>query len=619
MDKKNLTIGVALLVAAIAVMIFGPKPPPPPVTAPAAAAAAATAGGSSPAVITSPVAASPTPSAQPVAAAQSVAATDPLLTAVATVPADANGDAVLANDFVEVRLTPFGGAIREVAFKKYPATLDAPAAPYVFNARTVAPILALDGFAGLDQRARYERVSATATEVTYRAVLGDLEVTRRYKLDAPKDALTDPAAYLVRHETTVRNLGAQPAPLPPVALALGTAGLLNARDFGQYLNVVRYDGKSASFTDRDGVAGAGFLGIGGHAPTMEQPDAGPTVWAAVKNQNFASIYTPDKPGTAGVATRRVELPAPTDAAAGQPAARHAGVAGVVRLDFGVPALAPGATASLAGSLYVGPTEYVRLSRLDHDESKAMQFDRNWYTHLFLSGYVAPLQNWLMNVMHRAVGNWGVAIILMTLLLKVVSLPFTLAASRSAKRMAKLQPLMQAVREKHKDNPTKLNQATMELFKEHKINPLGGCLPILITIPLFVGFFTMLQGTAELRFQGFLWARDLTAPDTVGHVLGFPINIMPLLMGATMIFQMRLTPTSPTVDSTQATMMKIMPVMFTFFCYNFGAGLALYSTINGLFTIAQQLIVNKYAQDNDPAAMTAGPSGKPLKNVTPKKK
>ena len=130
---------------------------------------------------------------------------------------------------------------------------------------------------------------------------------------------------------------------------------------------------------------------------------------------------------------------------------------------------------------------------------------------------------------------------------------------------------------------------------------------------------MLQGTAELRFQGFLWARDLTAPDTVGHILGFPVNIMPLLMGATMIFQMRLTPTSPTMDSTQATMMKVMPVMFTFFCYNFGAGLALYSTINGLFTICQQLVVNKYARVDDPVATTAGSGGRPVKNVTPRKK
>ena len=107
---------------------------------------------------------------------------------------------------------------------------------------------------------------------------------------------------------------------------------------------------------------------------------------------------------------------------------------------------------------------------------------------------------------------------MTLIIKTVTLPFTLAASRSAKRMQKFQPEIQALREKFKDNPQKLNQATLELFKEHKINPMGGCLPILITMPLFFGFFSMLQSSAELRFQGFLWAHDLSAPDTVAPAL-----------------------------------------------------------------------------------------------------
>jgi YidC/Oxa1 family membrane protein insertase len=213
-------------------------------------------------------------------------------------------------------------------------------------------------------------------------------------------------------------------------------------------------------------------------------------------------------------------------------------------------------------------------------------------------------------------NWGLAIIVMTLIIKTVSLPFTLAASRSAKRMQKFQPEIKAMREKYKDNPQKLNQATLELFKEHKINPLGGCLPMIITMPLFIGFFTMLQSSAELRFQSFLWARDLSMPDTIWRIpgFGFPLNIMPLLMGATMLFQMRLTP-QPTVDNAQAKMMKFMPVIFTLFCYSFSCALALYSTINGLFTIGQQLVINRM-KDVEPAP-AAGPGG--MKNVTPGKK
>jgi YidC/Oxa1 family membrane protein insertase len=194
---------------------------------------------------------------------------------------------------------------------------------------------------------------------------------------------------------------------------------------------------------------------------------------------------------------------------------------------------------------------------------------------------------------------------MTLFLKIITLPFTLAASRAAKRMQKLQPQLQAVREKHKDNPQKLNQATMEIFKENKVNPLGGCLPILITIPLFVGFFAMLQSASELRYASFLWAPDLSAPDTVARIFGLPLNIMPLLMGATMVVQMRLTPT-PTTDNLQVKMMQFMPIIFTLFCYNFSCALALYSTVNGLFTIIQQLLVNKFSKD-DPAPAAATPA------------
>jgi YidC/Oxa1 family membrane protein insertase len=192
-------------------------------------------------------------------------------------------------------------------------------------------------------------------------------------------------------------------------------------------------------------------------------------------------------------------------------------------------------------------------------------------------------------------------------------------------MQKIQPEMQAVREKFKDNPQKLQAATMELFKKHKVNPLGGCLPILITMPFFFGFFQMLRSAAELRFEPFLWAQDLSSADTIGHVFGLPINIMPILMGATTIISMRLTP-QPSVDNAQAKMMKIMPWFFMLICYTFSCALALYSTVNGIFTIVQQLVINNMKDEGDvasPAGMAiedaAALAGKPMKNVTPKKK
>jgi YidC/Oxa1 family membrane protein insertase len=160
---------------------------------------------------------------------------------------------------------------------------------------------------------------------------------------------------------------------------------------------------------------------------------------------------------------------------------------------------------------------------------------------------------------------------------------------------------------------------MELFKEHKVNPLGGCLPMLITMPFFFGFYRMLMSAADLRFAPFLWSADLSAPDTVGHLpyLGIAINVMPILLGIVSFAQVKLSP-QPTVDNAQAKMMMFTPLIMLIFCYSFSCALSLYSTTNGLFTIAQQLVINRMRDDGDPAAAKAG-AGKGMKNVTPGKR
>lgn len=610
MDKKNTTIGVLILIAAFASLYFtSPKQPPASTQAPASTATPAQPGSDS---ASAPAATAINPTPAPADARFAALVADNADAAITTI----------SNDYVELRLTDFGGAIRDVAFKKYAAEQGSKE-PFVFNRLHASPILSFNDFPGLDQKTRFALVSATATEVVYRAVFENrIEVTRRYALRAAGDASGDP--YRIRHETTFRNLTGELIALPRALVDLGTSSLVNATDTGLYLNLATYDGDKAHVIDRAALQGGGFLsgfGIGNAAdlPSLDRP--GQVVWAAVKNQFFASIYTPDTPGV-GVVVRRVELP--PLAGSNHPTI---GLTGAARLEL--PSLPANGTAVTSGELYVGPKEYTRLSKFAKNEDKVMQYDRYFFNRIFLSGYIAPFMNWLMNMIHNVAGNWGVSIVLMTLLLKFVSLPFTLAASKSAKKMQKLSPLMQAVREKYKDNPQKMNQATMELFKEHRVNPMGGCIPILITIPLFVAFFAMLQGTAELRFQGFLWAHDLSAPDTITRIFGIPLNIMPLLMGVTMFYQMKLTP-SPTTDNMQAKIFKFMPFVFTAICYNFSCALALYSTINGLFTIGQQIVVNKYTKDEPPPSPLGVPSGvgprngpgkggKKIKNITPPKK
>jgi len=589
MDKKNTTIGVLLLIAAMASFYFSaryaPRPPAPlPVTpAPAetSAASAAAPGQANVPAVTS-------------------------LTSVTHSDVGLAETVTLANDFIIVTLTNHGGAIDSVALKKHLAVQGQPSL-YTLNSVKAAPALSLTDFPGADRHTAYTLVSKNDTEVIYRATSESLEVTRRYSL-AKAPGRDD---YQIRHETTFRNRTDKPLVLPRAIFNLGTAAPLNAADYGIYLNTGYSDGKDTTFIARGDLEGGGFLSWigmkdGTPPPFIERPVS--IAWAAVKNQFFCMILTPDLPGN-GVKVERVKLDqhAPADDR------RLYGVTGYAQFDL--KPLAAGASTTFGANYFAGPKEYKRLGNADvfqHGEAKVMQFDSFFFNKIFFSGFFAPLLLTIMTWFHSIVPSWGWAIVITTLTLKIVFLPLTLAASRSAKRMAKLQPHMQAMREKFKDNPAKLQTETLRIFKENKVNPVGGCIPVLITIPFFVGFFAMLQSTSELRFASFLWAHDLSAPDTVAHLFGLPINIMPLLMGATMIFQMRLTPT-PTVDPAQQTMFKVMPWIFTLFCYNLASG---------LFTIGQQTIINRMPEPDLPinsgSAPKPGPGGG-MKNVTPPKK
>jgi len=201
---------------------------------------------------------------------------------------------------------------------------------------------------------------------------------------------------------------------------------------------------------------------------------------------------------------------------------------------------------------------------------------------------------------------------------VVFWPLTQASTRSMKRMQALQPQVKAIQEKYKDDPMKMQKKMGELWKEHKVNPAMGCLPMLIQIPFFFGFYRMLQSAIELRGASFLWACDLSQPDTVWIIpgLNFPLNPLPLIMGATQLWQTRLTPPSPGVDPVQQKMMQYMPLIFLFILYNFSSGLTLYWTVQNLLTIVQM----KVTKANDPAAAAQKNQtpGRPAAPATKKK-
>ena len=592
MDKKNTFIGALLFIAAFFVLIYSQRFAP---QSPAAAPQRAVA----------PVPAATTAAPLTLTRAN---ADEPTFT---TAQVDQSGATVtrVSNSFVEVNFTDSGGAIRNVAFKKYPAELHRPD-PFIFNELHDNPMLAFIGVPGLDRETRYELVSRSDTDITYRAVLDKrIEVTRHYVVSPDKGTGTDP--YLIRCETTLRNLSDAPYAPMRAAFSIGTAAPSNALDTGIQLTTECWNGKDATLVRRSNLeGGSGFLGFGASESKSVVTGAGPIVWATVKNQFFAAILTPDEPA-AQLETRRVKL---LDRLPDSDR-RAYGITGSV--DFDLPALPARGEATLAGSLYFGPKEYPRLSNTDvfrKDQDRIMDFGN--FVFRFCAAILITSMTWI----HGWVANWGVAIVLTTLLLKVVFLPLTLAQTRTARRMQKIAPELKAVREKFKDNPQKQQAETMELYKKHKVNPLGGCLPLLLTFPFFIAFFKMLQSTTELRFAPFLWAHDLSAPDTVA-VLFLPVvgslnvNILPIVLGAVNFFQMHITP-APTVDNAQMKLMKFMPIMFVLFYYNWPCAIALYSTVNGLSIIVQQLVVNRVSEPVDDTPLRPG---KPTKNVTPKKR
>lgn len=238
-------------------------------------------------------------------------------------------------------------------------------------------------------------------------------------------------------------------------------------------------------------------------------------------------------------------------------------------------IAPGATQTNHAVLYSGPQEQARLEQLA--PGLELVVDYGWLTFLAKPIY------WLLDFLYGIVGNWGWAIVLLTCIVKAVLYPISAAGYRSMARMKEVTPRLKALQEKYKDDKQRLNQAMMELYKTEKINPVGGCLPIMLQIPVFLALYWVLQGSVELRgAEWILWVHDLAMPD--------PWFVLPALMAATMFLQILLNP-KPT-DPMQAKVMYIMPVVFSVMFFIFAAGLVLYWLTNNILSIAQQWWINK---------------------------
>jgi YidC/Oxa1 family membrane protein insertase len=232
------------------------------------------------------------------------------------------------------------------------------------------------------------------------------------------------------------------------------------------------------------------------------------------------------------------------------------------------------------TLFFGPKEEGALERAGHGFEKSLNL-----------GLLEPISLFLLRILdfsHRVTGNYGIDIILLTILVKIAFWPLTRKSFESMRQMQRLQPEMARIREKLKDDPKEMNTQIMELYKRHKVNPLGGCVPMILQIPVFIGLYQLLSSMIELRHAPFgLWIHDLAAPERLS-ILGFGVPILTILLGATMFLQQKLQP--PAGDPAQQRVMMFMPLIFTFMFIGFPAGLTIYWLTNNVLTIAQQWLM-----------------------------
>ncbi|HUE62708.1 MAG TPA: membrane protein insertase YidC, partial [Chthoniobacterales bacterium] len=476
-------------------------------------------------------------------------------------PAFAEKIETLRNDDVELRLTNRGGGIREAVLLNH---IGQGGDRLVINSKDQPPIGAMVEQPNSPKFDEFTLIREADGSLRCERAAENVTIRKKFFFPPGKEKKDN---FLAEMDVDLVNAGAQPYSDPGYFVALGAAVPIHPKDYSYYTRLVWcVDGKAKGVDVGWFGGGGGVFGIGQRAPQLfYQQDLANADWAAVSDQFFTTLIAPLTAKGNGVWGRRFDI---------SPEQKTYGLAGALRMPaFQLP---PGQTYSAKFEIWAGPKIYHRLARLDHNEAEIMDFGIFKIVSQFLLNFL----NWL----HGFIGSYGWSILALTAIIKIVLWPLQNKANLSMRRMSLLNPKIQELREKYKDDPTRMNQEVMKLYKDYGINPVGGCLPMMIQIPIFFGLFKMLGQAVELRNASFFWVKDLSQPDTVGHlpVLGWPINIIPLCMAATQIWLMAMTP--KTGDATQRRVMMFTPLIFLFICYNFAAALALYYTAQNLFSI-----------------------------------
>ncbi len=568
MDRKNFFLGIACIAAAM--FIFA-------VTKPTAQPAVAT-----------PTAVAATP----VAVVPVVAPVPSSPSSIHELAASKAEKVVLENGVIRVTFTTRGGAIEQVELLRQPANLERKS-NIIFNAGNADAAMALGILNPALNRvepvySEFKRVDLPASAVPAIAFQGTLpdgtKVVRTYALAMADKEGSEP--YSIRF--TTRVVPASSGQMPTrVWHSTGSWQHTVSDSTHQFLSVLADNGDDLTHVNislfKDS---SGFFGLGSHKAETEHAAGAvgqPFNWVSSGNQFFASIIHVDAKSRGS----RSELVA-------RPVAYSATDVGVQAYAYWEGAVSADTSILTEGDFFVGPKEYARVAALPDSQVSVLQFSK--ILGFISFGAICKLLLACLGGVHSLLTwtggwSWGWAIVILTLIIKLITWPLTSAQQRTAKKMQQFSGPMAEIREKYKNDSEKLNKEMMKLYQEHQINPFAGCLPILIQIPVFFGLYTAFQTTVELRLQSFLWINDLAAPDTLFHIAGFGINLLPILMGITMWLSMRMTPT-PSADDTQKTIMYMMAFLFPVICYSLPAALSLYMTLQNLLTMLQAWMSNR---------------------------
>ncbi len=499
---------------------------------------------------------------------------------------------VLTNDNARYTFTSRGGGLKDVQLLHYPETVanrrnkkQDMGELATLNDGPVAPVFAMIGDSALQGDGVFN-LSRTPNGAGVRAekeLPGGLKLVKEFHLSTN---------YLVT--TTVRweNSSKQAVMIPGHDWIVGTATPMGPHDNGLAQMVMWYNGSKLGGSIPLGYfkTNTTTMWIFPRTPLTEY-EAGETnvYWVSAQNQFFTlTTITGTNTPAESVISRAIDLPAPSKAEIDATPGITPNPRGMqVALHYPGQTIAAGKSSELQFNMFIGPKEYETLASISARFNNDIELLMNFGMFAWISKGLLITMNWLY---HHMVASYGWIIIFITVVIKMVFWPVTRASTRSMKRMQALQPQLKALQEKYKDDPTKFSQKQWEFYKKNKVNPLGGCLPMLLQIPVFFGLLTMLRNAIELRGAHFLWISDLSQPDTIAilPILGrnVAVNLMPLIMGASQFWLMSMTPPSPGMDPAQQKMMKYMPLIFVLFLYNYSAGLALYWTVSNLLSVLQ---------------------------------